>query len=250
MIQASAYLRVSTDGQLGKNAFGLADQAATVEQFARENEMDLVGRFVDEGISGTTLNRPGLLDAIAGAKRGEFQVLLIAKIDRLGRDLMQQLWLEKEFLRFGVEVVSVSEPFRGQDPATRLYRQIVGAFAEFERHRITDRLSGGRRAKARAGGYAGGRPPFGYKVVQGEKTLQVDESKAATVRRIFELRQQWPRWTLQEIADRATVEGHRTSRRAVFTPTTIRRILVREEFYRGVYCYGEITAPGGHEPIL
>ena len=73
-------------------------------------------------------------------------MVIVAKLDRFSRDLMGSLWLRKELLRSDVQVVSVAEPFDANDPAGRLLMQMVSAFAEFERSRITDRLSGGRKA--------------------------------------------------------------------------------------------------------
>jgi len=79
-------------------------------------------------VSGATLDRAGLQAMLTDAARGGFQAVVVAKMDRLARDLMAQLWIEKEFqlwiekelMKAGVEIVSVAEPFRGQDPANVL----------------------------------------------------------------------------------------------------------------------------------
>ncbi|MDD1652647.1 MAG: recombinase family protein, partial [Methanomicrobiales archaeon] len=64
--------------------------------------------------------------------------------------------------------------FCGQDPANVLFRQIIGAFAQFEKARITERPSGGRKQKASRGGYAGGAAAMGYKATRGAKALEFD----------------------------------------------------------------------------
>ena len=175
---------------------------------------------------------------------------LVAKIDRVARDLMMQLWIEKELLKNDVELVSVAEPFRGQDSATVLFRQIIGAFAQFEKARITERLSGGRKQKARNGGYAGGGPAFGYKTVRGSKELHLDEERAKSVIRAFELRDNEGIKRLQTIADRLNEEGHRTARGALFRPTQVKRILANRKLYQGLYEYSGVEAEGKHEAII
>jgi DNA invertase Pin-like site-specific DNA recombinase len=149
-----------------------------------------------------------------------------------------------------VELVSAAEPFRGQDPANVLFRQVIGAFAQFEKARIAERMSGGRRQKARIGGYAGGGAAIGYKASRGSKALQVDEEKAGTVRRVFELARRNPGWTLQHLADVLNGEGHTTAQGKAFGKMQVQRILKREGLYGGTYCYAGVSAAGKHEALL
>ena len=250
MTKAAGYLRVSTPGQAEDDRFGLADQRAAIESYAAKSGFEIVGWYADEGISGGTLDRPGLQALLADAAKGEFQAVVVAKMDRVARDLMAQLWIEKELLKAGVEIVSVAEPFRGQDPANVLFRQIIGAFAQFEKARIAERMTGGRKQKARQGGYSGGRPALGYKAARVEKALAVDEEEAETVRRLFALREEHPDWTLQRLADRLNSEGHRTKLGAEFKPMTVKRALDRRSLYEGEYCYSGIEVVHGKQPAL
>lgn len=98
-------------------------------------------------------------------------------------------------------------------------------------------MTGGRKQKARQGGYSGGRPALGYQAKKVEKALTIDEDQAATVRRVFELKEQNPTWTLQQLADQLNSEGHRTKMGAEFKPMTVKRVLDREGLYRGNYQY-------------
>lgn len=248
--KAVGYLRVSTGNQVGEDKFGLAAQKQAITTYARENGFELVEWQQDRGISGATLDRPGLSDIFAGAKEGRFAVVLVAKMDRIARDLMLQLWIEKELLKYKVEIVSAAEPFRGQDPTNKLFRQIIGAFAEFEKSRIADRLTGGRKEKARQGGYAGGVPALGYKATRGKKSLAVDEEKAAAVKRIFELARKRSKLTLQQIADKLNEEGHTAAQGKPFHKMQVKRVLDRKSLYQGKYSYAGIEAPGKHKSIL
>lgn len=122
MTQAAAYLRVSPEDQVGEDKFGLTDQRATIDSFAKAQGFELARVYSDEGISGATMDRPGLQDLLAEADNGIFEVVIVVKLDRLARGLMPQLWIEKELLRHNVGLISVAEPFREQDPADILLR--------------------------------------------------------------------------------------------------------------------------------
>ena len=249
-MKAAAYIRVSTDGQVGEERFGLEAQRSDVQAFADAHGIEVVEWFEDAGVSGATLDRPGLGALLAATAAGGFGAVLVAKMDRVARDLMAALWIEKELLKAGAEIVSVSEPFRGADPANVLFRQIIGAFAQFEKSRITERMSGGRKQKATRGGYAGGGVPMGYAAERGSKALTVDDDAARTVRRVFELRENAPAASLREIAEALNTEGFTTTTGRPFSKVQVKRVLDRADFYRGAYQYAGIEAPGKHAAIL
>jgi site-specific DNA recombinase len=248
-MRAIGYLRVSTEGQVGPNQYGIDSQRDSIELCANSMGYDLVGWYEDAGISGATLDRPGLQSLLHDAALRRFQVVLVAKLDRLNRDLMGQLWIEKELLKAEVRLESVAEPFNGQDPVSKLFRQMIGAFAEFEKSRITERLSSGRRAKARTGGYSGGRAPLGYTAKKGGKSLALDPESAKTVQRVFALRQQGI--SLQAIADTLNNDGYTTAKGTTWRKTQVVRVLEREPLYRGEYRYADVAVlQGKQESIL
>jgi len=250
MTKAAAYLRVSTEGQLGEDRFGLDAQREDIEAYAKAEGFTIVGWYTDEAVSGATMDRPELTRLLDDAAAGEFAFVVVAKMDRVARDLMFQLWIEKELLSADVELISVAEPFRGQDPTNVLFRQVIGAFAQFERARIAERLAGGRKQKAKAGGYAGGGAPIGYEAERGSKVLKLDGEKAETVRRVFELKDANPGASLQQLADRLNAEGYTTAQGCRFKKMQVKRILDRRDFYAGLYSYAGIEAEGRHEAIL
>jgi len=250
MTRAAGYLRVSTEGQTGEDHFGLAEQREAIETYAAAQGYEVAEWYVDEAISGAKLDRPELTRLLNDAEAGEFAFVIVAKLDRVARDLWAQLWIEKELLRGNVELISVAEPFRGQDPATVLFRQIIGAFAQFERARIADRLAGGRKQKAKTGGYAGGGAPIGYTAELGAKVLALDAEKAETVRRLFELREECPGASLEALAGMMNAEGLTTAQGAIWRKAQVKRVLDRREFYAGTYTYAGIEAEGKHEAII
>jgi DNA invertase Pin-like site-specific DNA recombinase len=248
-MKAAGYLRVSTDAQAGEDRFGLESQTQAIQKFAEDQGYELTTWYTDAGVSGGTLERPELQRLLQDSPAGEFEVVLVAKMDRVARDLMAQLWLEKELLRADVEIISVAEPFRGQDATNRLFRQIIGAFAEFEKSRITDRMSSGRKVKASRGGYAGGGVPLGYKSKRGSGRIEVDQSKVDVVRAVFRLKERG--LNLQEVTDELNRQGLLTALGCRFHRTQVRRILLHQEYYAGTYQYaGTFKLVGEHLPIL
>ncbi len=250
MANVAAYLRVSTANQAEEDKFGIAAQRESVEGWARQHGDTIVAWFEDDGISGGTLARAGLQDLIAAAEGETFSAVLVAKMDRIARDLMAQLWIEKELLKHNVEIISVAEPFRGQDPANVLFRQVIGAFAQFEKSRIAERMGGGRLAKARTGGYAGGQAPMGYQAQRGQKDLTVNPEKAETVQTLFQLRADHPEWSLRQLATALNEAGHTTAQNKPFHAIQVQRVLARQNFYQGTYRYATVEVPGRHVPIL
>lgn len=242
--QVVAYLRVSTDRQ-AEEGLGLDIQEDQIRAFLTKHpNLKLVKIYRDEGISGSTLDRPALRELLADAKEHRaFTRVIVAKLDRLARMLEVQLFIEKELLVYGVEVLSVSESFNGSDPIMVAMRQIVGVFAQLERGRITERLLSGRRKKLDGGGYAGGRPPTGYTVKNHE--LVIDPEGAKVIRYIRKLRM--ARLSFARISARLNAEGVKTRNGARWYASGIHR-LIRNPVLKGQVRYGA-TRPGLHPPI-
>lgn len=248
MKRAAAYIRVSTEGQTGPDKYGLEAQKADIQAYAEANGYLITGWYADNGKSGALLQeREGLQDLLSAARAREFETVIIAKLDRLSRDLFNQLFLEKEMRVAGCEIVSACEPVNGKDPMQTAFRQLMGTFAELEKSLITSRLSGGRKQKAKQGGYAGGAPCIGYKVIPGTRRLEIDQEKAPAVKLAFDLKTQG--LNLQQTADALNAAGHTTARGAQFKPVSIKRILDRK-LYAGTYEYAGIQAQGKHQAII
>src|SRR5437879_9903185 len=104
-----AYLRVSTPGQV-EDGLGLQIQQDQIQAYLKRNPtLTLARTFRDEGLSGSTLDRPALKALLTEAKEKHFTKVIVPKLDRLARDLYVQLFLEKELLIHGIEVVSLAE---------------------------------------------------------------------------------------------------------------------------------------------
>ena len=244
------YVRVSTEGQNGGDSFGLETQRDAIIKYCAANGQELVQIFEDPALSGSleAFERPGLRAILETVQDGD--KVIVARLDRIARDLYLSLWVEKEIRKAGAELISISEPYRWEDPTQKLFLNIIMSFAEFERSLITSRLSSGRKTKARQGGYAGGKAPIGYKECRGSKALTLDEEKASTVRRVFELRAAKPDASLKKIADILNDEGYTTKEGKPFHAMQVKRIWDRKAFYEGTYNYSGVEAKGQHTAIL
>lgn len=150
-MKAAIYARVSTSDQ------NCEMQLRDLRGMASQRGLEIVKEFIDAGQSGAKRTRPALDEMLRDAKRGKFRVLLVWRLDRLGRSLGHLVQLLEDFRVSNVELVSYSEGLDFSSATGKLMYQIIGAFAEFEREAIRERVRAGV-ATARAKGKILGRP--------------------------------------------------------------------------------------------
>ncbi|MCU1284167.1 MAG: Resolvase, N-terminal domain [Acidobacteriales bacterium] len=162
MKKAFAYLRVSGKGQLDGDGF--PRQLAAVKKYASANGIRIAHIFEEKGVSGTKdlEHRPALQQLLVALHANGTKLVLVEKLDRLARDLMVQESIIADMKRHGFEIVSVSEPdMCSDDPSRILMRQILGAFAQYERTMIVQKLRGARQRIRSKFGSCEGRKPYG-----------------------------------------------------------------------------------------
>jgi|ERR1700730_8868421 len=151
-MRAAIYCRVSTTaGQ------SVEMQLRDLRQLAEQRGLEIVAEFCDEGVSGSCDSRPQLDQMLSDAQRGKFQAILIWRLDRLGRSLQHLVRLFENFRAWNVALISFGEGLDFSTSMGKLFYQLSGAFAEFERDCIRDRVKAGMR-NARAKGRHIGRP--------------------------------------------------------------------------------------------
>jgi site-specific DNA recombinase len=185
---AAIYSRVSLEEQT--NNFSLPSQQRECERLAASKGFatSKTLTFVDPGFSGAELDRPALSRLREAVRDGLAQAVVCHDPDRLSRKLAHLLLLTEEFEKAGVPLLFVNGAVDGT-PEGKMFLSLRGAFAEFERLKLAERISRGRRQKAIEGYFVGGRAPFGYRYEgrkQGKRgELVVDPEQANIVRRIF-----------------------------------------------------------------
>jgi DNA invertase Pin-like site-specific DNA recombinase len=187
-LRCAVYTRKSTDEGLEKESNSLDAQRDSCEAFIlsqRAEGWTLVPDYYDDGgVSGGTLERPALQRMLRDIAGGRIDVVVVYKIDRLSRSLMQFAKLVEVFDANNVTFVSVTQSFNTTTSMGRLTLNILLSFAQFEREVIGERVRDKIAASKARGMWVGGSVPLGYDVR--ERKLIVNEVEAATVRRIFE----------------------------------------------------------------
>lgn len=157
-MRTAVYARVSTTDQQIEN------QLLELRRYAEARGWTISREYVDIGVSGAKDRRPALDQLVADAKRRRFDVLVVWRLDRLGRSLKHLITLLEEFAALSVAFVSLSEGIDATTPAGKLQMHILGAIAEFERGRIRERVVAGLQ-RAKVQGKVLGRPkavvPYG-----------------------------------------------------------------------------------------
>ena len=151
--RAAIYVRVSTDRQTIEN------QMRELHRIAQRRGWEVVQEYRDAGISGSKGReaRPGLDEMLKDAQRGRFDIVMAWAIDRLGRSLIDLLGTIQALEAYGVDLYLDQQALDTTTPAGKLMFQITGAFAEFERSMIRQRINAGLK-RAKAAGKQLGRP--------------------------------------------------------------------------------------------
>ena len=221
-----SYRRVSTTDQ-ADSGYGLDAQRDAISAFIRREGLELIGSFQDPGVSGTAPleERPGLSQALVFAMTKGAGVLVVARHDRLARDTLVALLIERSFADAGIRIM-YADSSNGDSDSDRFTRTVLHAAAEQAKRDVVRRLATGRQAKAamKPGSYVGGRPPYGYRA-QGHE-LVIAPAEAELVRRVFTLARDGA--SLRSIASKLDQEDPTRS----WHRTAVERILQRDLYMR------------------
>jgi len=184
--RAAICARVSTTLQvLGTS---LETQLEEGYAYAQRRGWEVVGEYVDGGVSGKYRNRPNLDRLMADCRAGLIDVVIVSKHDRFGRSFRHTVALIGELVDLGVVFVSIAEMI-DDTPAGRFQRNMLLSVAEFERERILERTTAGMEATARAGRWPAGPAPYGWRIVKdqaGHSTVVLNDDEVAVWERIAE----------------------------------------------------------------
>src|SRR4051795_12340440 len=187
-LRCAVYTRKSSEEGLEQELNSLDEQREACEAYIASQKPEgwllVPDHYDDGGISGATLERPGLQRLLADIEGKRVDIVVVYNIDRLSRALMDFAKLIEVFDRNNVTFVSVTQSFNTTTSMGRLTLNILLSFAQFEREVIGERIRDKFRASRSRGMWRGGHPPLGYDVQ--DRKLVVNEVEAATVRMIFE----------------------------------------------------------------
>jgi len=248
-LRCAVYTRKSSEEGLEQEFNSLDAQREACEAYVASQKAEgwllVPDRYDDGGVSGATLERPALKRLLADIEAQRVDVVVVYKIDRLSRALMDFSKLVEVFDRNQVTFVSVTQSFNTTTSMGRLTLNILLSFAQFEREVIGERIRDKFAASRRKGMWMGGFVPLGYDVK--DRKLVVNRREATNVRTIFD------RFTklgsVTELVRALREEGMRGKRGRLIDKAYIYQ-LFRNRTYIGEAVHKGTSYPGEHKAII
>jgi site-specific DNA recombinase len=245
-VRVGVYMRRSTDDE--HQPYSIEAQDERLKSYVESQPgWHVAMRFSDDA-SGATTERDDLQRALAAARAGLIDVLLVYRVDRFSRNLRDMVTLLDELDQCGVVFRSATEPFDTSTPMGRMLVQMLGMFAQFERDTIIDRVINGMERKAAKGLWKGGRRPFGYTVAHDTHRLVPHTDESPIVRLIFRL-YTYDRLGSKVVAQVLNERGHRTTTGGTWCAYQVLRVL-SNRIYIGELSFREITVNDCHTPLI
>lgn len=234
--RVAIYIRVSTTHQIDKDSIPM--QRNDLVSYARLMlNTDDYAIFEDAGYSGKNTDRPNFQKMMSQIRSGDFTHLLVWKIDRISRNLLDFSSMYKELKELGVVFVSKNEQFDTSTAMGEAMLKIILVFAELERNMTSERVSATMISRASNGQWNGGRVPFGYDYDYESKTFSINKQESEVVKLIHDKYEE-----MQSLVQEARYlnEHNFTTREGnEWSPVTL-LIILRNIFYCGDYQYNTL----------
>ena len=256
------YIRVSTDKQ-AEEGFGLDVQEKDVVRYAKLAELQNLVLFIDDGWTGTTMDRPALNAVISlieeynnGKTKIRLNTFIVPRIDRLGRTLFGTLQFIQDYIvcqrdsknsfvnrnKEDISFISVAEKdcrFDKEDPRSKFLFMLFATLAEYDRDMIVQKLKRGRLARIESGKWmGGGKPPYGYRYDKDLGSLVIIPEQAEKVKEVFRLYIE-EKLSPQKISTILGFKGEKI----------VTQILKRKSL-TGCMIYNGQEFPAEHQPII
>lgn len=231
--KAALYIRVSTRWQVDGDSLPMQrDELPKYVQYALGiSDYEI---FEDAGYSAKNTDRPAYQSMMSRVRAGEFTHIVVWKLDRISRNLLDFAGMYAELKRLGVVFISKNEQFDTSTAIGEAMLKIILVFAELERNMTSERVSSIMINRAQNGQWNGGRIPFGYRYDKNTMEFSIDEEEAATVRLIYEKYEEVK--SLLKVATFLNENGITPRSGIPWNPTTV-SIILKSPFYTGTYRY-------------
>lgn len=259
-IKCAVYVRKSTEHGLEQEFNSLDNQEQACRAYIASqsfNDWEYCKTYADGGISGGTMERPALKQMLDDMARGLVNTVVVHKVDRLSRSILDFHNMMRYFDKHNANFVSITQSFDTSTSMGKLTLNMLLSFAQFEREVSSERVRDKLRASKAKGMWIGGCPPLGYDVI--DKKLVVNPTETAQIKTIFELYLQMK--SVQDLvrhlptigiyAKKWTTHGGRVIGGNPIKKMALHRML-RSKIYLGyVECkVTGTTARGEHAPII
>ena len=232
--RAVAYARFSSDNQREES---IDAQLRAIHNYAQRNDIIIVDEYIDRAKSATTNNRPAFLDMIKESIKGDFDIIIVHKLDRFARNRYDSAYYNHQLKRNGVRLVSVIEHI-DDSPEGIMMQAVLEGMAEFYSQNLAREVRKGLYENAIKGMHTGGMPPLGYDIDPITRKLVINEREAAAVRLVFQRYLEGVGYKL--IVDELNSFGVKSKRDRPFCKNSIHTILSNEK-YMGIYIFNRAS---------
>ncbi len=230
-LRAALYARFSSDNQRNES---IDAQIRAIKEFAHANDIVIVAEYIDRAKSATTDDRPDFQRMIKDSAKGDFQLLIVHKLDRFARNRNDSIAYRMQLQRNHITLLSVLEPFDEDRPETILLQSVIEGMNEFYSRNLAREVRKGLKENALHCKHTGGKPPLGYDLDHTTRQLIVNEFEAEAVKLIFDLVLSGHGYS--EIITILRRKGFKTKVGREFGKNSLYEILHNPK-YKGVYVY-------------
>lgn len=254
--KCALYVRVSTVNQ-AEEGESLDEQVRTLENYCRYRKWEELTIYREEGFSGKNLKRPVFQRMMADIGKGSVNTVIVKKVDRLSRSIIDFENLYTKFQEKNVDLISIQENFDTSSAIGRSVIRIILVFAQLEREQTSERTSDVMAYRATQGLFNGGYPPLGYDIDYENNCLVPNESEVPKVRELFEtyVRVGSLSETAKELNNKGyrmkswTTKGGRNRVGERFQKTNVSRIL-NDVVYIGKVKYKGVIYDGQQKAVI
>lgn len=244
-MKCAIYVRVSTDEQV-KEGFSIPAQKVRLKAFCLSQGWEIVEEYIEEGWSAKNLERPIMQKMLKDIKRNNIDIILVYRLDRLTRSVLDLYNLLKTFDENNVSFKSATEVYDTSTAMGRLFITLVAALAQWERENLAERVKFGIEQMIDQGKKPGGHSPYGYHFDRDFKCTII-ENEAAVVKKVY----QWYEsgYGYRTITNRLNEMGVRPRLAKEWNYNSVREIL-HNDMYIGIYRWGSKVIYDHHTPLI
>lgn len=230
--KAALYVRVSTRYQIDKDS--LPFQRKKLKEYCKLIGIDDFQIFEDDGYSAKNTDRPHFQDMMNRVRMGEFSHIIVWKVDRISRNLLDFASMYEELKDYRVTFISMNEQFDTSTAIGEAMLKIILIFAELERNMTSERVTGIMLDRAENGMWNGARMPIGFRWNEETKYPEADPEEAKIVQFIFD---EYERTRSALKVTRYLNNNHVKSKRGGMWSSKLVHDIIRNPFYIGTYRY-------------
>ena len=239
---AVIYARYSSHGQTEQSIEG---QLAKGHEYAAAQGYTVVHEYIDRAMTGRNDNREAFQKMLSDTGKHQFQVVIVWKVDRFGRNREEIAFNKHTCKKNGVRVEYVAESLPNS-PEAVILESVLEGMAEYYSIQLSQNIRRGQLESAKKCQCVGGSVPLGY-TLDSDKHFVIDPQTAPVVKKIFDLYAEGA--TISEITGQLNEQGIRTARKQLFTKNSLTKLLKNEK-YIGVYTYKDIVRVEGGVPAI